>query len=68
MTEPIKYAQIYIAIDALADWHEGTETFSLHFPTEEGGSTAVVDLPTLKRFQGQIADALKLQSEVATDL
>lgn len=67
MAEPIKYAQLHIATDALAEWHVGTEQFSLHFPTEQGGCTAAVDLPTLKRLQTRIAYALKLQSEAATD-
>jgi hypothetical protein len=62
MAEPIKYIQLHTATDAFADREAKSDRFSLSFPSEQGGCTAVLDRPTLKRLQRQIAYVLSQES------
>jgi hypothetical protein len=59
-----KFIQLHFATDAFADQDAEIGGFSLSFPSEQGGCTAVLDRPTLERLQVQIAYLL---SQEATD-
>jgi hypothetical protein len=58
----IKYPNLHIAKEAWIDALDQPERYALSFPSEQGDYTVVLDRPTLKRLQSQIASALSKEA------